>query len=397
MVGWKVAGRLIAITGVFGYGCAGVPGTVSRNDAAKSPTVEDFIAANLHTPDRVLIIRYTNPDPKNLSIPRDKLQTYCQTQGGNLERTSKARFPEVYAPTAEPYLGEFLCRKGDTKLWAVDIRPTGPAKYEGPTAVFFGNSPGNDYQVKLKVREISTAAISLTSCNTDEAKTTLTAAEDFLRNKLNVVPRIEDRSGFNKRWSSDALIEVSKKIMSECPSALSDVTYQVRINKRSSVERIVTYDVDKFEYFPVAYKPEGVTLTPTITIRSIRLLQLRPPQGFSDRNLQIEIAGIDGTSVRYRLQNLTDRYLDVEAVSVHINQNIMNASISRSIPPNGQSTVYAMEAPAGTAELVPVTLTADQARSRSVHIAVSAKYRLNDKTESLHREQRFTYAQLTDD
>ncbi|MBI3897509.1 MAG: hypothetical protein HY308_04330 [Gammaproteobacteria bacterium] len=396
MAGWKVTGISIAIT-VLGYGCTGVSGTVNSSEAAKSLTVEDFIAANLHRPDHVLIVRYTNPDPKNLSMPRDKLQTYCQTQGGNLERTSKTRFPEVYAPAAEPYLGEFLCRKGDTKLWAVDIRPTGPAKYEGPTAVLFGSSPGNDYQVKLQAREISTAVIALTSCYTEEAKTTLAAAEDFLRNKLNVVPRIDDRSGFNKRWNSGGFIEVSKKIVSQCPTTLSDVTYQVTINKRSSAEQSFTYDVDKFEYFPVAYKPEGVTLTPTVTIRSIRLHDLHPPQHFGDQNLQIEIASIDGTSVRYRLQNLTNRYVDVEAVAVHINQSIRSVSASRSIPPNGQTTFDVMEAPAGTAELVPVTLTAEQAKSRSIRIGISAKYRLNDKTESLHREQRFTYAQLAND
>lgn len=383
---------IVMVASALGPGCAtNQTTTVSSNEAATSSTLEDFIASNLHRPGNVLITRYDDLDPKPLAMPWEKLKTYCETQGGSLEPLPGKPVLNLNVRGANNWFGEFLCRQIDTKLWAVEIKPVSQPEFQGKMQSLLTFKVYSAYSVKLKAAPLPVAPIRLTACRSDTANAIHQQAQDFLDNKLKVVPRLVDRSGFNKSEPLDKLVEISRTRWAECPTAMDQVLFAVSVKPK--LQHRLNFKVEPKEYPNVDYNSAGARLEPVVTIESYNFDVLYPAKSFRDKHVQMDIEYISGSAVQYRLRNLSSRYVDVQAVSIYIDQTVYTVPVSLSVPPNTTTVEQRMEL-SGLGKLFPITLTLNQAKSRTASIGVSVKYRIGDKTESLYGQQIFPYAQL---
>lgn len=402
-MGWRML-VLVAITAsvcVPVSGCTPTrPLTIAPSEAAKSNTLDDFIATNIHRPAHVSTLRYSEDDAdKLLGSSRNQLQSYCKGQGGNLVQLSpreKLPYFGVRAP-ATGYFGEFLCRKADTKLWAVEIKPVSEPKLIDKQPGFFTSSDVKYlYTVNVRVNPINADIRQLPNCETSQAKAVLEQADEFLEKKLKVVPRLVDKSGFNKRVAIENLVVASRTKSANCPASMDEVRFSVSL-QAPQLQPGLSYRIEPKEYPNVAYSPHGVTLEPIVTIESYTFHTFHPPKGFRDSNLQVAIESISCCDVKYRIRNLSSRYVDVQAVSIHLDEVVGTVPVSLSVPPNTTTAEQKMDVPKAARNIPPVTLTLPEAKSRTVDIGVSVKYRIGDKTQTLHAQQTYPYLQVVRD
>lgn len=369
--------------------------SVTPKDASEIGTLEEFIAKELHQPNFVLRTRYTDRDPQPLSMPFEKLKTYCESKGGTLEPVPNRDRVTLNVSGAGGWFGKFLCREGDIKRWAVIISPVGGPRYDGKTQNLLTFSVSSVYQQAIKVEPTSTALIPLSYCANQTARAVLNEAEDFYRNKLKVVPQLIDKSGFRKPEDVYRLVDISSDMIAECPTSMDQVLFRVALKGKPN-DRMV-FGIEPREYPKVTYQKDGVTLTPQVIIRSYTFGSLHPTKRFRDKHVEAEIESISSVQMRYTIRNLSDNYVDVQAVSIYFDKDISTTPVLLNVPPHATTATLLAAVPNSAKNALPVTLTFDDAKKRGAHIGLSVKYRVADRTESLYGEQRFAYAELLRD
>lgn len=383
---------LLLATPLFIAGCASSSGkTVSVSTSASS--IEEFIAENLHRPGRVRVIRYTHENRDPLLVPEQRLRAYCESRGGTLEKIETKGDRARSLTNDDSFFGQRLCRKLDTKLWAVKIIPDTQPVSDGRAGIFV-NSPFQ-YKIHVAVKPIPVGDIRLPYCLSDQAIANRKLADEFIQNGIKVIPEIVDRSGFSPAIDPNALVQTSVEYVAECPATMDEVAFKVSVRAKAVPPYEAT--VKATEHGNLRYDAKGITVRPTVIINGRRYSDLYPPNVFADSNLRVEVSSIDEDFVRYRVHNLTNRYIELDAISIYVLGGISTIPLGKTLPPNSVTDNLRTKAPALASKVIPRTMTANDMKTQRVDIGVSAKYKIGNKSESLYRNQTFTYAQLIKD
>jgi hypothetical protein len=299
-------------------------------------------------------------DGSELAKPRTILNAYCVANSGKLDPASipsgsgEVLIPGTSTRNSQKYLGTFVCKSGDSRLWAVDLSLRGPAMHTGTKKMPIG-SDYEYYSVEMLVKEVKEVNevnkvrkaywIQEGPCQSRKLEEIRREAEALSKKIMISVDKVIDKSGFYTRET----IHVSthaKIVGGDCPTDLANVSFRVTPESGTPGYLIDFKPAEFIVTVSEVSNRDQVKLQSTVLVKAKKFHRISPNITFKNPDLAIHLTEFfydDNarlTNTWLTLENRSGHYMTISAISIHDGQRIVTKyDMNLELPPTSVTSV----------------------------------------------------------